>query len=101
MYNLTSVVIILIPFKLLQGEQNSLINRISTGKTIVLTGKKNQKVVQKSIGSQNYIHVFTSPEIALSKKFKPNILDYPRFIRRLSLLALDKIHLVKEWGNSF
>lgn len=66
-----------------------------------MTGKNNQKAVQKSIGSQNYTHVFTSPEIALSKKFKANVLDHPRFSQRLSLLAVDEIHLVEEWGNSF
>lgn len=42
-----------------------------------------------------------SPEIALSKKFKANILDNPRFARRLCLLAIDEIHLVEEWGKSF
>lgn len=101
MYNPTGVVIILMPLKLLQAEQNSLINRIFFGKAITLTGENNQKAVQKSIRSQNYTYVFTSLEIALSKKFKANVLDHLRFSQHLSLLAIDEIHLVEEWDNSF
>ena len=101
MFEPTGVVIILMPLKLLQAEQNSLINRIASGKAIALTGENNQKAVQQSITRQNYTHVFTSPEIALWKKFKANVLDDPRFSSRLSLLAIDEIHLVEEWGKSF
>lgn len=49
MYDPTGIVIILMPFKLLQAEQNNMINRIANGKAIALTGENNQKVVQKSI----------------------------------------------------
>lgn len=101
MFEPTEVVIIFMPLKLLQTKQNSLINQIASWKTIALTGENNQKAVQQSIARQNYTHVFTSPEIALSKKFKANVLDDPRFSSRLSLLAINKIHLVKEWGKSF
>lgn len=97
----SGVVIILIPFKLLQAEQNAIINRIARGKVIALTEENNQKDVQKSIANQNYSHVFTSPKIALSKKFKANVLDDPRFSSRLLLLAIDEIHLVEEWGKAF
>ncbi len=44
-FNLTGVVIILIPLKVFQAEQNSMINRISRRKAIALTGKNNQKVI--------------------------------------------------------
>lgn len=101
MFEPTGIVIILMPLKLLQAEQNTMINRIPNGKAIALTGENNQKAVQKSIACENYTHVFTSPEIALSKKFKANVLDDPRFASRLSLLAIDEIHLVEEWGKSF
>lgn len=87
--------------QLFQAEQDSMINRISSGKAIALTGENNQKAVQQSIGSLDYTHVFTSPEIALSKKFKTNVLDNPCFARQLCLLAIDEIHLVEEWGKSF
>ncbi len=101
MFEPTRVVIILMPLKLLQEEQNSLINRIASGNAIVLTGENNQKAVQQSIACQNYTHVFLSPEIALSKKYKVNVLDDPCFSSRLLLLAIDEIHLVEEWGKSF
>lgn len=44
-YDPTGVVIILMPLKLLQAEQNNMINRIATGKAIALTGENNQKVL--------------------------------------------------------
>ncbi len=44
---------------------------------------------------------FTSPEIALSKKFKKNVLDRSSFTDRLCLLVIDEIHLVDQWGQSF
>ena len=97
----TGVVLILMPLKLLQAEQNAMINLIPNGKAIALTGENNQKDVQHAIATEGYTHVFTSPEIALSKKFKTNVLDHPCFAQRLSLLAIDEIHLIEEWGKSF
>lgn len=97
----TGIVIILMPLKLFQAEQNNMINHIPTGKAIALTGENNQKPTQVDIATQPYTHIFTSPEIALSKKFKQNVLDDPLFASRLSLLAIDEIHLVEEWGKSF
>ncbi len=47
MFNPTGVVIILMPLKLLQAEQNSMINRITNGKAIALTGENNHKGVQQ------------------------------------------------------
>lgn len=44
-FNPTGVVIILIPLKLLQAEQNSMINCIASGKAIALTGENNDKGV--------------------------------------------------------
>ena len=101
MENPTGVVIILMPLKLLQAEQNAMINRIPIGKAIALTGNNNQKETQQKIAEGSYTHIFTSPEIALSKKFKTNILDNSLFAQRISLCAIDEIHLVEEWGKSF
>lgn len=53
------------------------------------------------IAKGSYTHLFTSPEIALSKKFKANILDHSGFAQRISLLAIDEIHLIEEWGKNF
>lgn len=99
--DLTGVVLILMPFKLLQVKQNVIINCIPTKKAIALTGENNQKAIQETITKESYNHVFTSPEIILLKKFKVNILDNPRFASRLLLLAIDKIYLVEEWNKGF
>lgn len=45
MFEPTGIVIILMPLKLLQAEQNTMINRIPNGKAIALTGENNQKAV--------------------------------------------------------
>lgn len=89
------------PLKLLQAEENNMINQIANKKTITLTRKNNQKIVQKFIASQNYTHIFSSQKIILFKKFKANILDHPCFASRLSLLAINKIHLIEEWNDTF
>lgn len=53
------------------------------------------------IANGRYTYIFTSPEIALSKKFKQNILDCHSFNKHLYFLAVDKIHLVEEWDKDF
>lgn len=98
----TGVVLVLMPLKLLQTEQSDMINvRLPKGNAIVLNGDNNQENTQQIIATGDYTHVFTSPEIALSKKFKKNILDQNVFTYRLCLLAVDRIYLVKEWGKQF
>ena len=95
------VILVLMPLKLLQLEQSDIINRILHGKAIVLNGENNQKHTQQKIANKGYTHVFTSPEIALSKMFKQHVLDQHQFTDRLCFLAINKIHLVEEWGKSF
>lgn len=68
-----------------------MINQIATDKAIALMSEKIQKVVHKSITSQNYTCIFTSLEINLSKKFKANIFDIFCFTQCLSLLVVQKI----------
>ena len=97
----SEVVLVLMPLKLLQSEQSNMINKILHGKAIVLNGENNQKHTQQKIANEGYTHVFTSPEIALLKKFKQHVLDQHQFTNRLCLLAIDEIHLVEEWGKSF
>ena len=78
-----------------------MINRLPQGKAIVLNGENSQKSIFTGVAHGHYTYVFTSPEIALSKKFKKCILDQQSFTDRLCLLAIDEIHLVDEWGKSF
>lgn len=97
----TKVVLVFILFKLLQLEQNNMINKILHRKAIVLNSKNNQKHIQQKIANKGYTYIFTSFEIALSKMFKQHVLDQHQFTDQLCFLAIDKIHLVEEWGKSF
>lgn len=90
------VVLTLMLLKLLQVEQSEKINRLPSGKRIVLNRENNTNSIFTEIVNRKYSHVFTSPEIALSKKFKWNILDCSSFTKRFCLLAIDKIYLVEE-----
>ena len=95
------VVLTVMPLKLLQAEQSEKINFLPGGKGFVLNGENNTSNVLAEIANGGYTHIFTSPEIALSKKFKQNILDRHSFTERLCLLAVDEIHLVEEWVKDF
>lgn len=53
---------------LLEGEQCEMINCLQSGEAIVLNGENSEKNIQLSIATESYTHVFTSPEMALSKK---------------------------------
>lgn len=89
------------PLTLRQVEQSKLINWLLGGKGIVLNGENSTNAVFIKVARGGYIHVFTSPEIAISKKFKKCVLDHSFFTNRLCLLAVDKIHLVEEWNKNF
>lgn len=84
------------PLKLLQDKKNKMINHLPNEKAIVLNDENNQKYLQDNIARWNYTHVSTSPEIALSKKFKKHVFDWNKFTNWLYFLAIDKIHLVDE-----
>lgn len=96
-----SAVLILIPFKLFQAEQSLMINWKPNTKALILNGENNHKHIHQQVAKRDYTHIFTSLEIALSKKFKKNVLDDNKFMDRLCLFAIDKIHLVAQWGQAF
>ena len=96
MPNPKDVVFILMLLKLLQVEQNSMINCIINGKAIAFTGENNLKMVQQAIATKDFTHIFISPEITFSKKFKVNVLDNRCFIDQLLLLTIDEIYLIEE-----
>ena len=73
--------------------------KLPNGHAIVLNADNNKKSTQCKIARGHYTHVFTSPEITLSKKFKKNIFDQYLFTDRLYLLVVDEIHLVEEWDR--
>lgn len=88
------VVLVLMPLKLLQVEQNKMINKkLSNSYTIVLNSDNNRKNIKYKIIRGHYTYIFISPEIVLSKKFKKNLFDYYFFANWLYLLAVNQIHL--------
>lgn len=71
----TCVIFTLMLLKLLQAKQSKIINCLPYEKAIVLNKENNQKHMQDKITQGHYINVFTSPKIALLKKFKKLVLD--------------------------
>lgn len=95
------VVLTLLPLKLLQVEQSEKINLLPERKYFVLNRKNNTNSVLVEIANGEYIYVFSSPKIALSKKFKQFILDSSSFIKHFCLLVVDKIYLFERWNKNF
>lgn len=46
-----------------------------------------------------HTHVLTSPELALSNASVREAFQTPAFRDRLVLIAIDEVHLVKDWAN--
>lgn len=78
-----------------------MIKWIPQGRGIVFNRENNNKRVLKDKAQGSYTHVFTSFEIAFSKKFKNYILDQTSFTDRLCLLTVDEIYLVMKWDKKF
>lgn len=55
------LVLILMPLKLLQAEQSTMINRIANAKSIVLNGENNLASVHREIAKGGYTHIFYEP----------------------------------------
>lgn len=73
-----------------------MINQLLNERILVLNSKNNYKHVYKKVTKKDYIHIFTSPEITLFKKYKKNILDDSKFIDWLYLLTIDEIYFVDK-----
>lgn len=90
------VILTIIPLKLFQVEQSEKINRFLERKVIILNRENNINNIFAKIANKRYSHIFTSLEIALSKKLKQNILDFFFFTKHLYLFAVNEIYLVEE-----
>lgn len=63
-----SIILVIIPLKLLKVKQNKIINyKLLQKKLIILNSKNNHKHIQDEITCRCYIHIFTSFKIALLK----------------------------------
>ena len=69
------IILILMSLKLLQAKQCKMINQLFQNKAIVLNSKNSQKSVFTKVAHGHYTHIFISPKIALSIKFKKYILN--------------------------
>lgn len=70
MTSIAGVVFILLPFKLLQTQQNLIINQKLGGKALVFNGKNNHKHIHQQVAKKGYTYIFTNVKSAPSKKFK-------------------------------
>lgn len=69
-------------------------NQLSNRQAWVSNRENNHKYIYKQAIKRGYTHLFTSPKITFSKKYKKNIFGNSKFIDLLCVLAIDKIYLV-------
>jgi hypothetical protein len=119
MYNPPRAALIIMPLKALEAQQRQTLTRIRGCRPFVLDGDSNSRESRKHIGQGEFTHgmriyidfesrneeriyshiiaVFTSPEIALSKDFKDDVLSKPSYSDRLCMVNIDELHLCSEW----
>lgn len=68
MFEPTGIVIILMPLKLLQVEQNAMINCIPNGKAIALTGENNQKQLVTHLETVEHLDTVEHLETSISRQ---------------------------------
>lgn len=77
-------------------KQNKLINKLLKRRGIIFNGENSSNNVFTKVCKGGYIYIFTSLEIAISKRFKKYIFDHLSFTNYDYLLVIDEIHLVEE-----
>lgn len=97
----SGIVLPLMSLKLLQIEQNKLINWLSKERNIVFNSENIHHNIFNKVSKGEFTHVFISSEIAISKKFKKCILEHFSFTNCLSILVIDEIYLLKKWNKNF
>ena len=100
LYPSTGICLMIMPLSLLEEDQARQINAIDGCSACVLNGTTNSEQLRQKIKHGEYTHVLTSPEIALHKDFLL-ILHHETFLNRLTLVAIDELHIVQQWGESF
>lgn len=86
------VVLTLILLKLLQIEQNELINKLSRVKNIIFNSKNCSNIMFIEVFKGRYIYVFLSLKIAITKRVKKYIIHHIFFTDYLCLLFIDDIN---------
>lgn len=73
-----------------------MIKQILEGKSFIFNDNNNNKQVLDNIAKEIYTHIFISPKIVISKKFKNNVIGPTFFTRCFILFVIDKINFVKK-----
>ncbi|KAH6974080.1 P-loop containing nucleoside triphosphate hydrolase protein, partial [Ilyonectria destructans] len=92
------ICLMIMPLNLLEEGQAKSIARIPNCRPCVLNGQSNKAALLNEIRIGKYTHVLLSPEIALSERFKTEVLYDQAFQDHLVLVAIDELHVVSEWG---
>ena len=94
--------LVIVPLNQIEEEQAAKIDALG-GRALVLnadTKKALSKEEEQHLYSNKYTHLFISPEMVLSDWFRKYLIT-PYFRSRLGLIAIDELHLVQQWGQSF
>jgi superfamily II DNA helicase RecQ len=71
----------------------------SGAKALVFDDENNGTSARKQALDENLTHLITSPEILNSVEFRTEVLSKEMFLRRLTMVALDEMHLAQQWST--
>ena len=92
--------IIIIPLDRIGEEQHTKIQRLPGARSIFINGRTDKTdALAQDIEMGMYTHLIMSPEIAAG--WFASIASKPSFKRRVSVVAVDELHLVALWGSGF
>ena len=97
-----SVTIIVCPLDALESDQEAHINSLPGAKAFVLN-RENSKINSNftDIAEGKYTHILVSPEILTGDRFREMVWMEESFLDRLSLIAIDEMHVIEQWGGGF
>jgi superfamily II DNA helicase RecQ len=88
----------IIPLNKLGAEQLDDIQKLGCTKPCLFNsdGRKSEKDLIARIRNGEFTHILLSPEQASSKEFRAALKD-PLFQAKIGLVAIDELHLIKQW----
>ncbi|KLO05798.1 P-loop containing nucleoside triphosphate hydrolase protein [Schizopora paradoxa] len=98
--NKRKVTIVVCPLKVLEKDQTDQAEAKGLRAIYINEDTSKDPEIWKRVHSGYYSLVYVSPEMLLSPRFRSLLLD-ESFRKRLQAIAVDEMHLVKEWGEDF
>ena len=95
-----SVVIIILPLNAIGAEQKAKIKELSGIRPVYIFTKIISARLLREIHIGVYTHILISLEMLVSKRFYKIFIN-PTFRAHVSLVIINKIHLLANWGGSF